>query len=146
MRLPKNFGISQKWKVKSWTLSTSESRPKLSRLFFTFGFRKILTETTEIIENFDKCWKYTGIFENRWYMSKIGSKNTTKWPKFDQKWQKFDQKLYRNIWLLTKTGRLSAFRLLPKMYGNIWLSIINFPGTFSQNYLKNQNPYRNAWA
>ena len=62
-------------KVKSWTLPTAASRPKLSRLFFAFYFCKILTKTTQIIKNFNKCWKYTRIFENRRHLSKINSKN-----------------------------------------------------------------------
>ena len=64
MRLPKNFGISQKSKVKIRTLS--ENRPKLSRLLFAFNFRESLTDTTESFGNFDicqKCQKYTGILK-----------------------------------------------------------------------------------
>ena len=77
-----------------------KSCPKLSCLFFAFGFRKILTETTEIIKNFDKCQKYTGIFKNRWYLSKIDGQN--------------GQNLTKNGTNLTK-NYTEIFNFLPKL-------------------------------
>ena len=64
MRLPKNFAISQKSKVKSQWFLTVKNCPKLSHLYFAFDFRESVTKTTKSFENFDisqKCWKYTGI-------------------------------------------------------------------------------------
>ena len=51
-----------------------------------------------------------------------------------------------NIPVFLTVDRLSTFDRLSKMYRNIRLLIINFPGTFSRNYSKNQNSYGNAWA
>ena len=143
MRLPKNFGISRKSKVKSRTLSTVKKLSETELSFFCF---RLLWNSYRNYRNNQKFWQMLKIYRNFW-KSRVFVKNRWyKWPKFDQKWHKFDQKLLRNIRLLTKTGRLSAFQLLSKMYQNIWLLIINFPGTFSRTYLKNRNSYQNAWA
>ena len=63
MRLAKIFGISGKSKVERRKFLTVENRPKLSRLYFGFDFRENLTETTEIIENFNICQKFRYIFD-----------------------------------------------------------------------------------
>ena len=58
-------------------IANSQKLSKTESSFFAIGFCEILTETTEIIKNFDKCQKcqkFTGIFKNRWYLSKIDGK------------------------------------------------------------------------
>ena len=64
MRLTEIFDFRQFPIAESRKFSTVENRPKLSRLYFDFDFRKSLTETTEIIEIFDICRKFRYNVEN----------------------------------------------------------------------------------
>ena len=73
--LPKNFGISRKSKVESWTLSDGWNKSGILTLVSNVQkFCKTKTETTEIIKNFVICQKFRyifDIFDIRRYMSKI---------------------------------------------------------------------------
>ena len=95
MCLLKNFSISQKSKVESQTLSTVESCPKLSRLFFAFDFCNSLTKTTKIIKNFNICqklWYIFDIFDIPRYMLTFALKKYKKMVKILTKLVKKDSK------------------------------------------------------
>ena len=71
MRLTEIFDFRQFPIAESQKFSTVENRPKLSRLYFDFNFCENLTQTTEIIENFDICQKFRyiiDIFDIRRYL------------------------------------------------------------------------------
>ena len=63
MRLPKIFAMLRKSILKRCQFLTVKNRPKISRFYSAFDFRKSLFETTKSFKNFDIFWKFQYIFD-----------------------------------------------------------------------------------
>ena len=144
MRLVEIFGISRKSKVEGRKSNCFDGR-KSSGYFPGTKFRRNVPEFSKIDSLGRKSWYNCWIFDN---CQKFGYNFRHFWLIFDV----FGHFKYRQLTKMVKnpknyTGnfdcrlstvdcQLLTFDRLSKMYQNIRVSVISFPGTFSRKNLK----------
>ena len=140
---------------ESRIVSTVENRPKIIHIFPVQNFGKMyrnIRYLSKIDGYFRNFWHSTVSVENQRLFSRISTFSGTFRYKMALKMVKMALNmvknygiLYRKFWPSTFDRQLSPFDRLSKMYQNIRLSVIGFPGIISRNYTEVRKPYRNAW-